>query len=91
MPLSIEVREKPDDKLLFKIRRSGLVFRKVRLLDPDGKVLASYKAKMFSLAGGFHIYDGAGKHYCDIKGKMFKSEYKFYTPDGKSEMGTVTK
>jgi uncharacterized protein YxjI len=91
MSLTIEIRTKPDDELLFAVRRSGLFFKKVEALDADGKVLGSYKAKAFSLSGGFHIYDNKGKHFAEIRGKMFKSDYKFLAPDGETEMGTVSK
>ena len=90
MSLTIEFRQKSDNALLFSVRRKGLLFKKVQALDAQGQVLGSYKAKKFSLSGGFHIYDKDGKHFAEIKGKMFKSDYKFLTPDGK-EMGTVSK
>jgi uncharacterized protein YxjI len=90
MPLTIEVRQKPDDALVFSIRRSGLLFKKVRLLNAQGQAVGTYKAKKFSLTGGFHIYDEAGKHIAEIKGKWFKAEYTLLTPDGK-EMGSVSK
>lgn len=91
MPLTIEFRKKPDDAIVFSVRRKGFIFKKVQLVDGDGQVIGSYKAKMLSLTGGYHIYDQDGKHVSDIKGKMFKSEYKFMTPDGSKEMGSVSK
>ncbi|AWM36697.1 Scramblase [Gemmata obscuriglobus] len=87
----IEFREKPDDSLVFTVRRGGTIFKKVEVLDAQGTVIGLYKAKRFSLAGGFHVYDGAGKHVADIRGKMLKSEYTFFQPDGKTEMGKVSK
>jgi len=91
MSLTIDVRQAADDTPLFAVRRSGLLFKKVQVLDEDGKVIGSYKAKKFSLSGGFHVYDKAGKHWAEIRGKMFKSDYKFLTPDGETEMGSVSK
>lgn len=87
----IEFREKPDDALVFTVARSGLLFKKVQVLDAQGKVVGLYKAKRFSLAGGFHVYDGAGKHVAEIRGKLLKSDYTFFQPDGKTEMGKVSK
>ena len=88
---AIEFREKPDDSLVFTVRRSGLFFKKVQVLEADGTVLGTYKAKRFSLSGGFHVYDKTGKHIAEIRGKMLKSEYTFFSPDGKTEMGKVSK
>jgi uncharacterized protein YxjI len=90
MSLTLEVRD-TDGALLFSVRRSGLLFKKVRLLDHKGQVVGQYKAKMLSLTGGFHVYDKAGKHFAEIKGKMFKSEYTILAPKGGAEMGKVSK
>jgi uncharacterized protein YxjI len=87
----IEFREVPDNKLLFTVRRRGLLFKKVEVVDGSGKLLGRYKAKRFSLAGGFHVYDEAGKHIAEIRGKLLKSQYTFFMPDGKTEMGKVSK
>lgn len=89
IPKTVEVRNK-GGKLFFSVRRSGFFLKKVELLDADDKPLASYKAKIMSLAGGFNVYDLEGKHLVEIKGKMFSSEYKFVTPDGKA-LGSVSR
>jgi uncharacterized protein YxjI len=91
MSMTIEVRQQSDNALLFSVRRSGLFMKKIQALDAQGQVLGTYKAKMFSLSGGFHVYDKDVKHFCEIKGNMFKAEYKFVTPDGATEMGSVSR
>ncbi len=87
----IEFREKPDDSLVFTVRRAGFPFKKVQVLDAQGAVLGTYKAKKFSLSGGFHVYDKDGKHVAEIRGQLLKSDYTFFQPDGKTEMGKVSK
>ena len=37
------------------------------------------------------MYDGAGKHVAEVRGKLFKSEFTFLAPDGKTEMGKVSR
>ena len=54
-------------------------------------MIGRYKAKMFSLSGGFHVYDKDAKHIAEIKGKMFKAEYQFVAPDKKTQMGSVSR
>ena len=71
--------------------RTGLLFKKDQVLDRHGQVVGRYKAKKFSLSGGFHVYDKDGKHLAEIQGKMLKSEYKFVTPDRSTEMGSVSR
>ncbi len=88
---TIEVRAKSDNAVLFSVRRRGLLMKKVEAIDAAGQVVGLYKAKRLSLAGGFNIYDAAGKHVAEIRGKLLKSEYRFFTPDGKAEMGSVSK
>src|SRR5262249_26302475 len=59
--------------------------------DAQGTVIGTYKAKMFSISGGFHVYDKDGKHVAEIRGQLLKADYTFYQPDGKTEMGKVSK
>jgi len=85
-----EVEVRDGDKLLFKVGRTGLLIKKDQVTSPDGQVIGRYKAKLLSVAGGFHVYDKDGKHLAEIQGKMLKKEYKFVTPDKSTEMGTVS-
>jgi uncharacterized protein YxjI len=88
---TIELRDVSNNALLFSVSRAGWLMKKDQVLDPQGQVVGRYKAKMFSLSGGFHVYDKDGKHLAEIQGKMLKSEYKFVTPDKSAEMGSVSK
>jgi uncharacterized protein YxjI len=87
----IEVRSKQDNGHAFTVRRRGFLMKKVEAVNPAGEVVGRYKAKTFSLSGGFHVYDKDNKHIAEIRGKLFKAEYTIFTPDGKTEMGKVSK
>jgi uncharacterized protein YxjI len=87
----IEFRTKPDNALAFAVRRKGFLFKKVEAVDENGEVIGRYKTKSFSLSGGYHVYDKNGKHIAEIRGKLLKSEYTVFSPDGKTEMGKVSK
>ncbi|MCE9567067.1 MAG: hypothetical protein K8U57_34120 [Planctomycetes bacterium] len=87
----IEFKEAGSEAPVFTLRRRGFLFKKIELIDGKGTVLGRYKSKRFSLSGGFHVYDESGKHIAEIRGKMMKFEYTFFTPDGKTEMGKVSK
>lgn len=91
VPVSFEFHGKADDAVLFAVRRRGFFLPKVEAVDGSGQVIGRFKAKRFSLTGGFHVYDKDGKHFADIKGKMFKADYRFLTPDGKTEVGAVSR
>jgi uncharacterized protein YxjI len=88
---TIEVRDASNNAVAFTVTRSGLLFKKDHVLDDKGEIVGQYKAKMFSLSGGFHVYDKEGKHLTDIQGNMLKAEYKFMTPDKSAEMGAVSR
>lgn len=92
MSTVIEVREEPDNQLVFSIRRGMYVFRsKVEVQDANGAVIGYYQSKFFTIGGGFHIYDKDNKHFAEIKGKWTGFDYRFLSPDGKVEMGRVSK
>jgi uncharacterized protein YxjI len=88
---TIEVRDSSNNALLFTVGRMGWLIKKDQVLDPEGQVIGRFKVKMFSLSGGFHVYDKDGKHLMEIQGNMFKAEYKFMAPDRSTEMGSVSR
>jgi uncharacterized protein YxjI len=88
----IEVRDLSNNNApVFSVTRSGWLLKRDHVHDAEGQVIGRYKAKMFSLSGGFHVYDKDGKHLADIKGNMFKAAYKILSPDKKTEMGSVSR
>jgi len=92
MPTRVEVREKPDGSLVFTVRRGAYIFRsRVEVLDAQGTLVGYFKSKVLTISGGFTIYDKDDKHFADVKGKMFGFNYRFVTPDGKIEIGKVSK
>src|SRR4051794_35974467 len=70
----IEVRDASNDAPLFTVSRTGFLFKKDEVKNPQGEVVGRYKAKMLSLSGGFHVYDKDGKHLAEIQGKMLSAE-----------------
>lgn len=85
----MEVRD-AGGAVAFTVSRTGFLLSKDQVLDGQGAVVGRYKAKIFSLSGGFNISDKDGKPLAEIQGKMMKAEYKFVAPD-KSEMGSVSR
>jgi uncharacterized protein YxjI len=92
MPTRVEVREKPDDSLVFTLRRGWYVFRsRVEVHDAVGQLVGFFKSKFFTISGGFHVYDKEGKFFAHVQGRMFGFDYRFLTEDGKVELGRVAK
>jgi uncharacterized protein YxjI len=86
----LEVRDASNQRPLFTVGRSGWLLKKDQVLDAEGQVVGTFKGKMFSLSGGYHVYDKAGKHIAEIQGSMLKADYKFLTPEKKT-MGSVSR
>jgi uncharacterized protein YxjI len=92
MPTLVEVREKPDDAMVFTIRRGWYLFRsRVEVRDADGNLVGYFKSKFFTISGGFHVYDKDDKYFAQVKGRLLGFHYKFLTEDGSVELGEVSK
>jgi len=92
MPTRVEVREKPDDALVFTIRRGFYIFRsRVEVHTADGELLGYFKSKVFTIGGGFHVYDKDNNHFAEVKGNLIGFKYRVLTPDHKVELGRVSK
>jgi uncharacterized protein YxjI len=92
MGTRIEVREKPDDSLVFTISRAGYIFRsRVEVHDAQGTLVGYFKSKLVSWSGGFYVYDGNGRQFAEVKGNLTGFKYRILTPDGAVELGRVSK
>ena len=91
MPTTVEVREHPDGALVFTIKKPVTFLRQtVEVYDADGKKLGYFMSKVFSLGGGFYVYDNNDNQFAEVQGKWTGWEFTFLTPEG-HEMGKVTK
>ena len=92
MPTRVEVREKPDDSLVFTIRRGWYLFRsRVEVHDAQEQLVGYFKSKLISWSGGFYVYDRDDKQFAEVRGSFIGFNYRMLTPDGKVELGRVTK
>jgi uncharacterized protein YxjI len=91
MPTRIEVREHPEEALVFTIRKPVSLFRQhIEVYDAQDEPIGHFVSKIFSLGGGFHVYDHNDKPFAELQGKWTGWEFTFRTPEG-HEMGRVTK
>ena len=92
MGTTVEVREKPDDALVFTIRRGPYIFRSsVEVRDGQGELVGTFKSKVLTIGGGFHVYAADGRHFAEVKGNLLGFSYKVLTPDRAVELGRVSK
>jgi uncharacterized protein YxjI len=92
MPTRVEVREKPDDSLVFTIRRGPYVFKsRVEVHDAQGELVGFFRSKVLTISGGFRVYDKHGKQFAEVKGRWVGFDFRVVTPDGAVELGRVSK
>ena len=92
MPTSVEVREKPDDSLVFTISRGWYLIRsRVEIHDAQGALVGYFKSKILSWSGGFTVYDKNDRPFAEVKGNFTGFKYTVVTPDGRVQLGKVSK
>jgi len=92
MPTTVEIREKPDDSLVFTISRGWYLFRsRVEIHDAQGALIGYFKSKIVSWSGGFYVYDKNDRQFAEVKGNFTGFKYSVVTPDGKVHLGKVSK
>jgi len=91
MPIRIEVRSATSAAPLLSITRGWTFLRaKVNVNDERENPLGYFKSKLFSLGGGFHVYNNDDVKIAEIKGNWKGWDFKFISATGQ-EIGTVTK
>ena len=91
LPTRVEVRERDDTPVLMTLRRgAALIHAKVTVRDAMDMEVGLFKSKLFSLGGGFHVFDAQKQQIAEVKGDWKGWNFRFLGPDG-SELGKVTK
>lgn len=90
LPTRVEVRAPAGGGPILVITRAGIFRSTVRVLDGAGTTLGSFKSKLFSLGGGFFVFDANGHQYAEVKGDWKGWNFRFVTTNG-FEVGKVTK
>lgn len=91
LPVVVAITAQDATKPLLTLRRGFTVLRaKVWIEDANGQRIGYFKSKLFSLGGGFMIYDLKDAKVAEIKGDWKGWNFRFLDSDGK-EIGLVTK
>jgi uncharacterized protein YxjI len=90
MSTTVEVRD-AQEQLVFSIHRPFRFFRsEVQVLDGQGTKIGYFKSKIFTVGGGFWVYDAKDQQIAEVKGDWVGWNFRFLTPSGE-EIGQVTK
>ena len=90
LPTTIRIYEKEGAPALLSLRKKPGIRPTVNLTDSNGKVLGTFKSKLFSLGGGFTVADALGNQFAEVKGDWKGWNFRFLDTSGK-ELGVVTK
>jgi uncharacterized protein YxjI len=91
LPTTVNVYQNGDQTPLFSIHRPFVFLRsKIRVTGPGAQPFGYFKSKLFSIGGGFNVFDNSDQQVAEIKGNWKGWDFKFLTKDGR-ELGSVTK
>jgi uncharacterized protein YxjI len=92
LPTSVAIREgdEVDGPVVLTIRRGVGLFRVPVEVILNGRKVGTFKSKVFSLGGGFMVYDADGAQVADVSGDWKGWDLKFTAMDGRS-LGRVAK
>ena len=91
MPTNVNIYEQEGSTPVLSIHRGFTFLRsKIKVVTGDGQSLGYFKSKLFSIGGGFHVFDNQNQQVADVKGNWKGWDFKFLSKSGR-EIGTVTK
>lgn len=91
LPTKVEVRTAETAPPVMTMKRGfGLLRVPVDVLDRQNRKIGSFKSKLFTLGGGFDVFDARGNPMAEIKGDWKGWNFTFKNTSGR-ELGKVTK
>jgi uncharacterized protein YxjI len=91
LPTNVNIYEAGSEDPLFSIKKKpGFLRVKVVVCDSHGSEFGTFRSKLFSLGGGFTVFDTTGAQLADVKGDWKGWNFRFLDNAG-TELGVVTK
>ncbi len=91
LPTRVNVYEDGQTAPVFSISRGFTFMRsKIHVIGSDGAPLGYFKSKLFSLGGGFFVFDLQDRQIAEVKGDWKGWNFRFLAQNG-TELGVVTK
>jgi len=90
LPTAVNIYEREGEPPVLTIRRGFTFLRSKIQVTAGGQSLGYFKSKLFSLGGGFHVYDNRDQPVAEVKGDWKGWNFRFLSKTGR-EIGTVTK
>jgi uncharacterized protein YxjI len=91
LPTTVNIYEADGQPPVASVHRGFTFLRsKIKVVGPGGRQLGYFKSKLFSIGGGFHVFDNANNQVAEVKGNWKGWDFKFLNKSGR-EIGSVTK
>jgi hypothetical protein len=90
LPTTFELRERPDDSLVFTLHKRAFFFQsRIEVHDAMDAIVGYFDSKSLNCWGGFRVYDQDGNFFAHVKGKCFGHNYSFAFENGSLILGQV--
>jgi uncharacterized protein YxjI len=90
LPTRVDVIDS-NDEVKFSLKKGVQFFTaRVTINDSNGNPVGYFKSKLFSLGGGFHVFDTSENKVAEVKGDWKGWNFKFIG-NNQNEIGAVTK
>ena len=91
LPTTVNIYEAEGQPPVLSIHRGFTLLRsKIRVVAGHGEQLGYFKSKLFSIGGGFNVFDTSDQQVAEVKGNWKGWDFRFLSKSGR-EIGTVTK
>lgn len=91
LPTKVAVYDQEEQRPIFTMEKPFSWFRsKVGIYDQNGSYLGYFRSKLWTLGGGFFVFDASERQIAEIKGDWKGWNFKFLDTNG-TELGVVTK
>jgi uncharacterized protein YxjI len=91
LPTKVNVYDYADQGIVLSMQKPFALFRsKVFIYNRGGDCLGYFQSKVFTLGGGFWVFDPTNRQVAEIKGDWKGWDFKFIA-ENNQQLGTITK
>ncbi|MCA8968538.1 MAG: oxidoreductase [Planctomycetes bacterium] len=90
LPFEIDLKDANQNTVLVIERGITFLRSRIRVLDPQGSLIGTFKQRLLSVGGRFELFDADDRKVADLKGNFIGWNFTFVDESG-ANLGTVTK
>jgi uncharacterized protein YxjI len=90
LPFHVVLQDAQGRHLLHIERGFTFLRSRVRVTDPEGRLLGTFRQRLLSIGGRFDIHDAQDAKVAELRGNLIGWDFKFADAQGR-ELGSVTR